>query len=52
MDLVYALYAFVIVSFTWLAYFLPHDYLFQYINSLGFLFIFCFSLTKGQRLKR
>ena len=40
-------YAFVIVFLTWLAYFLSHDYL-SYINSLGFLSIFCFSLTKGQ----
>ena len=31
-------YAFGIVSLTWLAYFLSHDYL-SYINSLGFLFI-------------
>ena len=36
-------YAFVIVSLIWLAYFLSHDY-FSYINSLGFLFIFGFSL--------
>ena len=42
-------YAFVIVSLTWLAYFLSRDYLFH-INSLGFLFIFCFSLAKGKRL--
>ena len=40
-------YAFVIVSLTWLAYFLSRDYL-SYINSLGSLFIFRFSLTKGQ----
>ena len=33
------------------AYFLSHDYHF-YINSLGFLFIFCLSLTKDQRSKR
>ena len=44
-------YAFVIVSLAWLAYFLSHDYL-SYKNSLGFLFIFCFSLTKGQCSKR
>ena len=41
----------VIVSLTCLAYFLSLDYL-SYINSLAFLFIFCFSLTKGQRSKR
>ena len=34
-------YAFVIVSLTWLAYFLSHDYL-SYINSLGFLIYFLF----------
>ena len=44
-------YAFVIVSLTWLSYFLSRDYL-AYINSPGFLFIFCFSLTKGLRSKR
>ena len=44
-------YAFVIVYLTWLAYFLSRDYL-SYINSLGSLFIFCFSLTKGQCSKR
>ena len=44
-------YAFVIVSLTWLAYFLSHDYL-SYINSLVFLFIFCFPLTEGQCSKR
>ena len=44
-------YALVIVSLTWLAYILSHDYL-SYINSLGLLFIFCFSLTEGQRSKR
>ena len=48
---IFASYAFVIVSFTWLAYFLSHDYL-SYINSLLFLFIFYFSLTKGQCSKR
>ena len=47
----YLNYAFVIVSLTWLAYFMSHDYL-SYIISLGFLFIFGFSLTKGQRSKR
>ena len=51
LHLIMHYYAFVIVSLTWLAYFLSHDYL-SYINSLGFLFIFCFSLTKGQRSKR
>ena len=35
-------YAFVIVSLTWLAYFLLRDYL-SYINSLSSLFFFCFS---------
>ena len=44
-------YAFVIVSLTWLAYFLSRDYL-SYINALGSLFIFCFPLTKGQCSKR
>ena len=44
-------YAFVIISLTCLAYFLSRDYL-SYINSLGSLFIFCFSLTKGQCSKR
>ena len=43
--------AFVIVSLTWLAYFQSRGYL-SYINSLGFLFIFCFSLTKCQCSKR
>ena len=41
-------YVFVIVSLTWLAYFLSHGY-FPYINLPGFVFIFCFSLTRGQR---
>ena len=36
---------------TWLAYFQPHDYL-SYINLLVFLFIFCFSPTKGLCSKR
>ena len=40
-------YAFVTVSLTWLAYFLSRDYL-SYMNSLRSLFIFRFSLTKGQ----
>ena len=44
-------YVFVIVFLTWLAYVRSHDYL-SYINSLVFLFIFCFSLTKGQCSKR
>ena len=44
-------YVFVIVFLTWLAYIRSHDYL-SYINSLVFLFIFCFSLTKGQCSKR
>ena len=44
-------YAFVIISLTWLAYFLSRDYL-SYIYSLGSLFIFCFSLTKDQCSKR
>ena len=44
-------YAFVIVSLTWLAYFLSHDY-FSYINSLRFFLNLCFSLTKGLRSKR
>ena len=41
----YALYyAFVIVSFTWLAYFLSHDYL-SYINLLSF-YLFSVSLWR------
>ena len=51
LHLIMHYYAFVIVSLTWLAYFMSHDYL-SYINSLGFLFIFYFSLTKGQCSKR
>ena len=46
-------YAFVIDSLTWLAYFLSHDYLsVTWLSlSLGFLFIFCFSMTKSQHSK-
>ena len=33
------MHEFVIVSLTWLAYFLSYDY-FSYINSLGFIFLF------------
>ena len=36
-------YAFVIVSLTWLAYSLSHDYLSDYL--VFYLFIFCLSLT-------
>ena len=40
-------YAFVVVSLTWLAYFLSHDYLLYKFTRFFNLF-FCFSLTKGQ----
>ena len=40
-----------IVSLIWLAYFRSHAY-FSYIDSLGFLFIKYFSLTKGLRSRR
>ena len=50
LHLIVHYYAFVIVSPIWLAYFLSHDYL-SYINSFGFLFTFCFSLTKGPMLE-
>ena len=43
-------YAFVIVSLTWLAYFLSHDYL-SYINSLGFLIYFLFLSDEGPTLE-
>ena len=46
----YAYYAFV-VSLTWLAYFLSHDNLSHKFTRF-FKFIFCLSLTKGQRSKR
>ena len=39
-------YAFVIVSLTWLAYFLSHDYL-SYINSLGLFIYFLFLSDEG-----
>ena len=41
---------FVIVSLTWLAYFLPHDYL-SHINSLGFLIYFLFLSDEGPTLE-
>ena len=46
MHLIMHYYAFVIVSLTLLDNFLSHDYL------IYFLFIFCFSLMKGQHTKR
>ena len=47
LHLIMHYYAFVITSLTRLAYFLSHDYLsYMYINSLGFLFIFCLILCR------
>ena len=40
-----------LLSLIWVAYVLSRDYL-SYINSIGSLFIFCFSLTKSQCSKR
>ena len=45
----YALLCIVIVSLTWLAYFLSHDYL-SYINSLGF-FNFLFLSEEGSTVE-
>ena len=43
-------YAFVIVSLTWLADVLSHDYL-SYINSLGFFLYFLFLSDEGPMLE-
>ena len=44
------LYTFVIVSLTWLAYFLSHDFL-SYINSLGLLSVFyLFRIPDGVKM--
>ena len=43
-------YVSVIVSLTWLAYFLSHDYL-SYINSLGFFIYFLFLSDEGPMLE-
>ena len=52
LHLIVHYYAFVIVSILSPDWFIFCHMIISHINSPGFLFIFCFSLTKGQRSKR